>query len=176
VNLFEFRAISLVFVGIALLSGCSSSRDASRASDAVAPSEAGSAADEVVSCQTDPRVSSTALPLTLSGPAGYRVTLSDRAPNPSAKGLNQWTIAVTDAMGAPLAGANLVLETSMPDHGHSSTPPVAPTTDARGTSVVPDLDFFMAGVWRTQVDVYPADATAGADPTDSVAFLFCIEG
>jgi hypothetical protein len=129
-----------------------------------------------VSCQTDPRVNALALPLTLHGPQGYSVTLSARVPDPSARGSNQWTIAATDASGAPLVGAQLVFATTMPDHGHSSPAPDAPLTDAQGNVSVPGLDFFMAGVWRIQIDVYPANTAANADPTDSVAFLFCIEG
>jgi hypothetical protein len=176
VNILKSSLILRIGLAFTLLPACSNSGAPKAASNAVAPSEAGAADDEVVSCQTDPRVSPYTLPLTLTGPRGYGVTLSERSPDPSAKGLNQWTVAVTDAAGALVVGANLVLGTSMPDHGHSSPSPIAPPTDAQGSSVVPGLDFFMAGVWRIQVDVYPALAPANADPTDSVAFSFCIEG
>ncbi|HWZ87551.1 MAG TPA: FixH family protein [Polyangiaceae bacterium] len=166
------------------LSACSSSSDPNANANAIGasgagaaqPSDAGALPDAEVSCQSDPRVSPYALPLTLTGAQGYSVTLSARSPNPSAKGLNQWTVAAADASGAPLVGANLVFSTTMPDHGHSSPAPTAPPSDAQGNATVPGLDFFMAGVWQIQIDVYPAGAEAGADPTDSVAFWFCIEG
>ena len=170
---------ALTMLASAAVSACSSSG----ASDAKASAGVGAAQgsdaslpDAEVSCQSDPRVSPYTLPLTLQGPGGYGVTLTDRAPNPSARGLNQWTIAVTDASGAPLIGANLVLATTMPDHGHSSPAPSAPPTDATGSASVPGLNFFMAGVWRIQIDVYAGHAASGAAPTDSVAFLFCVEG
>jgi len=173
------RLTLLAALGMLPSSACSSAGSsdakASAGTDA-AQSDAGSLPDEEVSCQSDPRVSAYALPLTLTGPQGYGVTLNARSPNPSAKGLNQWTVAVTDASGAPLPGARLVLATTMPDHGHSSPAPTAPPTGATGSASVPGLDFFMAGVWRIQIDVYASDAASDAAPSDSVAFLFCIEG
>jgi len=172
--------LALAVLASAAASACSSSGSTdATASAGIGPaqeSDASSPPDEEVSCQSDPRVSPYTLPLTLTGPAGYSVTLTDRAPNPSARGLNQWTVAVTDASGAPLAGANLVLATTMPDHGHSSPAPVAPATDALGSSSVPGLNFFMAGVWQIQIDVYSSGAASDAGPSDSVAFLFCVEG
>jgi hypothetical protein len=126
-----------------------------------------------VSCQTDPRVSSSALPLAQSGSAGFVVSLNARSPDPAARGLNQWTVAVTDAAGAPLAGASLVLSATMPDHGHSSPAPAPPVTDSAGQSVLSGLDFFMPGVWRIQIDIYPEGATA---PADSAVFVYCVEG
>jgi hypothetical protein len=172
----------LVALLLVALSACASSSDPNTNANAIGadgaaqPSDAGLLPNAEVSCQSDPRVSPYALPLTLTGAQGYSVTLSARSPNPSAKGLNQWTVAAADASGAPLVGANLVFSTTMPDHGHSSPAPAAPPTDAQGNATVPGLDFFMAGVWQIQIDIYPAAAEAGADPTDSVAFLFCVEG
>jgi YtkA-like len=164
-------------LAVAASSACSSSSDAKVKPDsgAAQQADAGSLPEEL-SCQSDSRVSPYALPLTLLGPLGYGVTLRARAPNPSAKGLNQWTVTVTDSSGAPLPGARLVLATTMPDHGHSSAAPTAPATDETGSASIPGLNFFMAGVWRIQIDVYPVGAGSDANPTDSVAFLFCVEG
>ena len=165
-----------LFTGVAAigLGACSSSSTAHGASGASAPIEAGPS--EEVSCQNDSRLSSDALPLAVMGAQGYSVTLNERTPDPAARGLNQWSVTVADATGSPVVGAALDFTTKMPDHGHSSTPPIAPATDAQGVSNVPDLDFFMAGVWQIQIDVYPANAAANAHPVDSVTFFFCIEG
>jgi hypothetical protein len=172
------RTLWRAVFGSLLLTACSSSNgDKSQSAPSSQPTsldpDSGLASEEV-SCQADPRVNPDTL--TLSGAAGYQVTLAERAPDPSARGLNQWTIAVTDANGAALSGAQLVFATSMPDHGHSSDAPIAPLTDAQGNLTIAGLNFFMAGVWRIQIDVYPAESASGADPADTVAFMFCIEG
>ncbi|HEX3776990.1 MAG TPA: FixH family protein [Polyangiaceae bacterium] len=178
----KFALFLLALLGTSLCDACSSSSgdpSANTPGNPIASSDPDSGlADEEVSCQADPRVNPYTLPLTLSGAAGYEVTLADRTPDPSARGLNQWTISMSDANGAALVGAQLVFATSMPDHGHSSDAPIAPPTDAQGNVTVSGLDFFMAGVWRIQIDVYPATSgsASGVDPADTVAFMFCVEG
>jgi len=171
-----FRQTAAVSLGVAslLCAACSSQGGASNGSGSSAvTTDAGIDAAPQVSCQSDKRVSSAALPLTVSGPNGFAITLSGRDPDPSAKGLNDWEVSVADATGAPVVGAKLTLATNMPDHGHSSSAPAPPDTDASGHSTLSALDFFMAGVWRVQIDVLP---TGAAKAADSVVFFFCIEG
>jgi hypothetical protein len=166
---------ALLFAALSLCvaSACSSSKNPSSTSAGADDSEAGYG-NEVVSCQGDPRVSASSLPFTLTGAQGLQVTLDTRSPDPAGRGLNQWTIAVADHAGAPLVGAKVVVLPTMPDHGHKSPAPLPPATDSAGMSTASGIDFFMAGVWRVEIDVYTA-ASASA-PTDSVAFWYCIEG
>lgn len=89
-----------------------------------------------------------------------------------AKGLNTWTVKVTDGKGNPVSGAAIKVRPFMPDHGHGSsiTPQIMPMA-AEGTYQVGLLDFFMPGIWQETFTITP---TTG--PADTVVFTFCVDG
>jgi hypothetical protein len=85
-------------------------------------------------------------------------------------GFNRWTVAITDAGGAPVMDLTVTADKPrMPIHGHSSRmfPQVA--AEAGGVYVVSGIDFFMAGYWEMGLELAPA---AGA--ADRIAFPICI--
>lgn len=100
----------------------------------------------------------------------YTVVLVSSDPGPPAKGNDTWIIKVTDAAGAPVAGAKVSVLPFMPDHGHGTSRVVDVTDQGGGQYQLTPLNFFMAGVWRTTVTI---DAAAGVD---QALFYFCIEG
>jgi YtkA-like len=136
-------------------------------------SSGGGAAPHSV-CDTDPRAMSYAVGLSQSATGGgaVKVRFVDAMPAPPSKGLNTWTIAVTDGSGAPVTGATITVKPFMPDHGHGSsiTPRVMPMT-AEGTYQVTLLDFFMPGIWQNTLTI-----TTPSGPVETVVFTFCIDG
>ncbi len=103
-----------------------------------------------------------------------KVTVSflDANPAPPEKGLNTWTIKVTDAQGKPVSSASISLKPFMPEHGHGSsiTPQIKPMSTP-GTYEVTLIDLFMPGVWQNTFTITPP---SGAPET--VIFNFCIDG
>ena len=85
-------------------------------------------------------------------------------------GFNRWTVAITDAGGAPVMNLTVTADKPrMPIHGHGAPkfPQVAP--EEGGVYVVSEINFFMAGYWEMGLELAPA---AGAP--DRIAFPICI--
>jgi hypothetical protein len=144
------------------------------------PSDDAAVADDAligeVSCVDDTRVDHYTANLKKPGQKGvYTFQLSQSDPAPPSKGSNTFVLKVTSADNMAVAG-DLRVSLKMPDHGHgTSIKPVVSFDGASGSYTVKPLYLFMAGVWRIQFDVYAGDPDAGP-PTDTVAFLFCIQG
>jgi hypothetical protein len=103
---------------------------------------------------------------------GERATLTvvDAVPAMPGRGDNVWTLAVTDASGAPMEGETLDAKPWMPDHGHG-TPVEEQVTDLGGGEYeITSLNLFMPGLWVVTLDVTNAD-----DETDEVVISVCIE-
>jgi hypothetical protein len=107
-----------------------------------------------------------------SGPAGYTVTLVDAQPAPPARGNNAWRIRVLKPNRTPARGANLSVDTWMPDHGHGSPITASVTAGAAaGEYVLDPVSLFMPGTWEVTITI-----RSGATEVDAVTFTFCIEG
>lgn len=107
--------------------------------------------------------------MTFEGDNGITVALADSKPAPPVYGDNTWTIEITDAAGAPVVGATVVVSPIMVKHGHGpGTDPVV-TEIGGGTYRIAPLDFTMPGLWNTKITV-----TAGS-VTDDVQVGFCVE-
>jgi len=148
-------------------------------SDAATSDDAAVADDALigeVSCQDDPRVDHYVANLKKPGQKGvYTFQVSQSDPAPPAKGSNKFVVNITDA-DEKAVGGELRVSLKMPDHGHGTSVKPAITFDPATSSYTVDpLYLFMSGVWRIQLDAYAGDPDAGP-PTDTVAFLFCIEG
>jgi len=100
------------------------------------------------------------------GPIQVILKKSDVAP--PAQGLNTWTLEITDANGQPIAGADVVASSRMPDHTHPATKKTGTQTEPGTYEIVPY--FSMPGYWETVLTVTPQ---GGAPVT--VMFSFCIE-
>jgi len=129
-----------------------------------------------VSCEQDPRVDPYQ-DLAKAGDLGVlSFRLAQAEPAPPAKGNNTFHLDISDASGAPMAGA-LKVDLKMPDHGHgTSVKPMVSFDAATSEWTVDPLYLFMPGVWRIQLEAYDGAATAGATPLDRTALFFCIEG
>ena len=124
-------------------------------------------------CDADPRAQSYAAGMSAATADGaLKVSFADASPAPPGKGMNTWTIQVTDAQGKPVSGATVVLTPFMPDHGHgpSTLPQVTPMADA-GMYQLSLIDLFMPGIWQNTFTITPASGPAG-----SVVFTFCVDG
>jgi hypothetical protein len=167
------------------LAGCGShGPTAATSSDATGNS--GDASDDVavaddaligeVSCVDDTRVDHYTANLKKAGQKGvYTFQLSQSDPAPPAKGSNAFVLKITGADEKPVGG-DLLVSLKMPDHGHGTSVVPIVTFDSATTSYdVTSLYLFMAGVWRIQFDIYAGSPDAGP-ATDTVAFLFCVEG
>jgi hypothetical protein len=122
-----------------------------------------------VNCQNDSRVFTYTPNLSVAAPSGMKYILVQSNPAPPARGLDTWTLKVTDAAGTPQPGLSVQIRTIMPEHGHgSSTTPII-TNQGGGNYLVSQLNLFMAGVWKITFSNSPAF-------TDSVDFWFCVPG
>jgi hypothetical protein len=114
--------------------------------------------------------------------------LVSSAPAPPEQGEDTFVVQVTQADGSLFQGTLSIPYEGMwmPLHGHGppSNPSIAfdPTQNA---FVLSDMDFFMLGLWRIQLQAFEAtdsseaggdvDATATATtPTDTATFYFCL--
>ena len=132
---------------------------------------AGTEADSV--CDSDPRNMAYAAGLSVKSTDGtVRATFVEAVPAPPAKGMNAWTLTLTDSMGSPMSGATITVAPFMPDHGHGApiVPEVTPMATA-GTYQVTQLDLFMAGIWTVTFTITPSTG-----PVESLVFSFCIDG
>jgi hypothetical protein len=129
-----------------------------------------------VSCQDDPRVDIYTANLKKSGQNGVLTfVLAQSDPAPPAKGNNAFLIKIAGADGGALGG-DLAVSLKMPDHGHGTSVQPNVTFDPQaGSYTVTPLYFFMAGVWRVELDAYDGAADAGT-VIDSAVFYFCVEG
>ena len=97
------------------------------------------------------------------------LTFRTATPAPPQRGLNDWTVSVSDSHGLAVAGCQLDVGLFMPAHGHSApkAPVVSPGAGAEsGTYAVADANFFMPGLWEVTFDL-----TCGT-VTDQVKFAF----
>ena len=104
----------------------------------------------------------------------FSVQLVDAEPAPPDRGDNLWRLAVHDAEGALVAGADVELRPFMPQHGHGTTPLNFLATaegNGNGTYIAGPFDLFMPGLWEITVTVTASDGTE-----DHVVFAFDIEG
>jgi hypothetical protein len=102
----------------------------------------------------------------------FDVRLIEADPPPPARGLNRWTIRVTQTAGGPVGDARFDWTQSpwMPCHQHGTTVvPEAIATDAEGTYLVEPIYFTMPGIWKTTFNIL---STEGAN--DNIAFNFYI--
>ena len=128
---------------------------------------------ETSMCAEETRADAYAAGMEKQGDKGLiRVRLVAGEPAPPAKGENAWTLQITDAAGAPVDGATIVVTPRMPDHGHGSAKtPVVTAGGAAGEYEVTAIDLAMAGFWTVAVEV-----TTAAGESDTVTFGFCVEG
>jgi hypothetical protein len=124
-------------------------------------------------CDSDPRAEVYAVGLSAAAMDGtVKVSFVDAMPTPPTKGMNTWTIQLTDAKGQPVNGASITVVPFMPDHGHGSSisPQVMPM-DMAGNYQVSLLDLFMPGIWDVTLTITPASG-----PMENLKFTFCVDG
>jgi YtkA-like len=135
------------------------------------PSGLDASDDSLVSCANDSRGLSYAPGLSVASQDGaVRILLLASDPGPPVRGTNAFTVRVLDAGGSDISGAVLTVTPTMPDHGHSTTPPVV-TANADGTYTVGGLYLYMDGIWQISFGV-----ATEAGPAGSVDLDFCVEG
>jgi YtkA-like len=124
-------------------------------------------------CDTDPRAETYAVGLSATSADGkMKVSFVDADPAPPDKGLNSWTMKVTDAADKPVTGASIVLVPFMPDHGHgASVDPQVKPMPSEGMYQITVIDLFMPGIWTNTFTITP---TSG--PAETVVFTFCVDG
>ena len=70
------------------------------------------------------------------------------APNTIDRGLNTWTVSLTDAHDSPITNGTIILTPTMPGHGHGTYPPNFESTN-NGTAnyQLGPFDLLMPGTW-----------------------------
>ncbi len=95
----------------------------------------------------------------------FSVALSSE-PGPPEKGVNTWTLEVSDHSGAAVEGATLTVTPTMPEHGHGSQSLADVTDEGGGQYTVTPVDLHMAGLWDVEITI------DGGDTSDRVHFVF----
>ena len=100
-----------------------------------------------------------------------RLLLSD--PIPQDTGFYDWTMEVLTSDDAPVVGASVTARPTMPAHGHGTFPPqtLAVEEGESGQYQLLNLDLFMPGVWRVEINLESSDGLR-----DQVVFNFDLEG
>ena len=73
--------------------------------------------------------------------------------------------AITDAAGAPVAGATVTVVPFMPAHGHGGSVLPTVTESSPGVYVATPLDFYMSGTWQLRTRIQRAGDAAQIDDT-----------
>ncbi len=120
-------------------------------------------------CASDPRVESFSLGLASKGVAGASFSIVGATPSVVQQGLNEWTVTVTDAKGAPVDGT-VTLASLMPDHNHGSPTQATITAKGNGQYDIAGINLSMRGVWTVTITI------ASASLNDNAAFTFCVDG
>lgn len=119
----------------------------------------------------DVAVDSWSAGMSKPGSAGlYQFAIVAADPAPPDKGNNSWTLAVTDAGGAPVTDATVIVTPFMPEHNHGTNPETVATTASDGQYLTEPFNLFMGGVWELTL------SAAGSLGSDAAVFSFCIEG
>jgi len=161
----EARSIFLVAALAVLAVGCGGGHEAA---------DAAPGGDTFNACAEPTGADSYNAGMSKPGKNGmFTVELMDSNPGPPIKGVNNWTVVITDAGGVPVDDATLAVTPFMPAHNHGSTVKAVVTPMAHGAYAIAPLYFFMSGVWQTTLDIKPTGADAIAD---SVVFSFCVDG
>jgi len=102
----------------------------------------------------------------------YSLKIEAADPNPVDRGLNTLTVVIYDADGNAIPDAAIVLEPSMPGHGHGTFPPTFEGTraGADGSYEFGPFDLMMPGTWLLTFTV-----TDSANITSIVTVAFCVE-
>ena len=74
-------------------------------------------------------------------------------------------LAITDASGAPVAGATVTIVPFMPAHGHGASVLPTVTESSPGVYVATPLDFYMSGTWQLRTRIQGAGDAAQIDDT-----------
>ena len=131
--------------------------------------------DMPIDCALETRDDEFAIGLEKISPNGTHFRLMQAEPAPPERFENRWTIQVTDAGGAPLAGRTITVTPWMPDHGHGTGVVTVVTESATtpGEYVADPVFLAMPTLHEVFVDISPAQTPP--DP-DQVVFRFCIPG
>src|SRR5689334_9808237 len=96
------------------------------------------------------------------------VELSDANPAPPGYGTNHWSLKISDANHAAVAGAMVNLTLRMPDHADHTMPGTAGVQTSDGNYDVSNLNLTMPGLYNITVEVRMGGAS------ESVVFQFCV--
>ena len=99
------------------------------------------------------------------------VEVIEASPQEPVKGLNSWTVALSDATGELLTDCALHLEPFMPDHMHGSN--VVDSTDqGEGRYLLEGFDLIMPGYWTLPIEVTCPEMSA----PETLTFDLWLEG
>ena len=131
-------------------------------------------ADEGLACVTSGRGDVYTLGLEHLGVGGaLDFKLMTATPSPPAFNDNTWVIQIntmaSGVVGAPAAGAQLIVTPFMPDHQHGTLKVNVEAMPDAGQYKLTPINMWMPGLWETTIDVQ-----AGA-VHDSVVYKFCIQ-
>lgn len=100
--------------------------------------------------------------------SGVHVAIESAEPAPPLSGNNVWTLALTDASGEPVTGADVAFSGWMPRHRHGLTALPLTVERENGRYEIRPIVLFMPQPWELSVAV-----TAGAG-TEDVTFDICV--
>jgi YtkA-like len=137
------------------------------------PSTGDGLPDAAYDCTTETRADMFSAGMMKAGSQGkLTFKLMSSTPAPPARGNNDWSIAIVDAVsGAPVAGAAMTVVPFMPDHNHGTS--IKPTITDQGAGMydVDPVNLWMPGLWQVTVTATPSGGTL-----DKAVFSFCIPG
>ncbi len=90
----------------------------------------------------------------LATAAGNRLTIAGELSPPAINRMHSWRLRLTDAAGAPIAGAQIEVRGGMPDHDHGlPTRPEVSAESEPGSYLLQGVRFHMPGRWLIEFDI-----------------------
>ena len=123
-------------------------------------------------CDDSQQTRSFELGSTLTSEDGrYFLTIDSSEPNPIGRGDNSWTVNLKDNAGNPVSDAKLVLEPTMPEHGHGTFPPLflGAAGDVSGVFQLGPFDLIMPGTWLMNFTITGSD-----EATSLITVAYCV--
>jgi hypothetical protein len=102
----------------------------------------------------------------------FSLKVESADPNPIDRGDNTWTVILSDSGANPVSDATIVLEPTMPGHGHGTFPATFDGTSGstNGAYDFGPFDLMMPGTWQLEFTI-----TDSENATSTATATFCVE-
>ena len=83
----------------------------------------------------------------------FTLHLTEALPSPPERGVNTWSVLLSNLDGSPLDDCQINLTPFMPEHGHGSPLQPIVSSQGEGSYLIKEIAFTMPGLWEMRFDI-----------------------